>query len=68
MKVLHRNDDGIASLHALLLVIKHKNAFTFYENPDLRTMVMDLIRDILAMVEDNALSERVLTAFLSFSE
>lgn len=55
--MLHWNDNRIACLHSLLQTIEHKDAFAFYEGPGLAPMVMDLIADVLAFLERDALGE-----------
>lgn len=57
--VLNRDDNGIASFYSLLLTIEHEDAFAFYESPGLASVVMDLIADVLAFLERNALGEGV---------
>ena len=54
---------SISSFYFLLLTIEHKDAFAFYESPCLASVVMDLIADVLAFLECDALGERV-TAIL----
>ena len=64
MIVLRRNDNGITCRHSLLNSIEHEDAFAFYESPYLRTMVMDLVGNILPWVECDTLGKRMLSAFV----
>ena len=53
MPVLYRDDNGIASLHLLLLPIEHEDAFALYECPGFASMVMNLVADVLGHSDVN---------------
>ena len=55
--MIHRNDNGIASLYSLRLAIEHKNTFALNESPSLASVVVDLIANVLAFFESDALGE-----------
>ena len=55
--MLHRDNDGISGLYLLFLTIENKYAFALHECPDLGTVVVNLIADVLAGFERNALGE-----------
>ena len=55
--MFHRDDNGIASLYLLLLTIKYKDAFTLNEGLGFASVKMNLIADVLALLECDALGE-----------
>lgn len=57
MVVLHRDVDGVACLYSLLYSIEDEDAFALSEGPGLGSVVMYLIRDILACIKGDALGE-----------
>lgn len=61
MLMTHWNDDCIAGLDVLFITVEDKQAVTFHKRPCLYAMKMTLVRDALAWIQSNALSQGVMS-------
>jgi hypothetical protein len=61
MEVLYLDNNSIACLFALLLIINHEDAFTFYASPNLGTIVVNLIANVFAREKCDALCKGMTT-------